>query len=517
MKLYSAAQMRDADARAVTAGVPTERLMDAAGAGAARCLLEAFPRAQHVVLLCGRGNNGGDGYVAAGYLSARGVKVTLYELEGERAGTGDAAAARAAYVAAGGQPHSLTEHTYRSALAQVEALAPGSGGQGDAVVIDALFGTGLSRPLAGWLGELVEGLAPAGLPVVSVDVPSGLNADLAEPTGPHVTADLTVELAGRKPASLFFPNRRAYGRCVLLDIGVPAAALEAASDVVILSAGHVAPLLPALDPAGHKYSAGTVCVVAGSPPYLGAAELACRAAWRGGAGLVTLTATERFGGAWPETVFRHLEPGAWPPAGLEARSAGAMVVGPGLAPASLPALPAMLAWAPGPVVLDAGALEPGALLAAGTQLREVTAVLTPHAGEAARLLEAASSDGATEHGGALVGRDPLHAAGLLAQLHGAVVVLKGPTTVVSHPDGRTAVSTRGAPAMATGGTGDVLAGLLGALLARRGGAEHAFERACLAVWLHGRAGELAAKQLGESLVASDVVAYLPPALAELAN
>ncbi len=525
MKLVTAGQMREADARAAAAGVSTADLMEAAGLAVARELLAAYPAAEHVVVLCGRGNNGGDGYVAGAELLRRGRKVSLYEPEGADRTAGDVAAARAAFVAAGG------------ASTELARLEPQDLAAERTVVLDALFGTGLNRPLEGALADLVEDVNAAPSPVVAVDVPSGLNADLAEPIGPHVRADLTVELAARKPAGLFFPNRGAYGRSVLADIGLPAQILEAVSSAEVLTEARVRPHLPRTAPDAHKYTAGTVAVVAGSGPYLGAAELACRAAWRGGAGLVTLVAEQRFAGAWPETVFAKHDPATWPPDDLQPRRAGAMVIGPGLAHEALAALPDMLEWAPGPVVLDATALAADALHRSAARLREITAVLTPHAGEAARLLAAGHGEvervtegeadeharsstpdrasGSNGDAAALVRRDPLTAARLLAQRYSSIVVLKGPATVICEPGGQLAVSTRGTPALASGGTGDVLAGLLGALLASPGGAEHAFHRVCLGVWLHGHAGELTAAEVGRSLVASDVVRQLPHAIAHL--
>lgn len=518
MKLYSAAQMREADARAAAAGVPTSQLMDAAGAAVAEAVAQRYPAARRVVVLCGVGNNGGDGYVAAERLLRRGVSVQLFELTGAGDRPGDAADARRSYLAAGGHSQPLEAGT----ASELPALLARPTGQADAapVVIDALFGSGLNRPLTGWLGALAEGLADSGARVVSVDVPSGLNADLAGPIGPHVRAHLTVELAGHKPAALFYPARAAYGETVLADIGIPAQVLEASGDIDILEAASVRDALPHRRPDDHKYGAGTVCVVAGSQRYLGAAELACRGAWRGGAGLVTQVGDHRHPAAWPETILEphdwtqvaNAPSGAWPPPGLEAKRAQACVVGPGLEPRAARHLGAMLAWAPGPVVLDAGALEPAAIAGCRQQLADAAALLTPHAGEAERLL----ADLAPEHSG-LVRSDPLSAAAHLAQLLGAVVVLKGPTTVIAAPDGRRAVSTRGTPAMASGGTGDVLAGLLGALLAAPGGAPSLFERARLGVWLHGVAGELAAASVGDALVASDLVATLPEARRSLAR
>ncbi len=502
MKLYTAEQMRRADAGAAAAGVPTYQLMQAAGAAVARAVLQHYPAARPVVVLCGLGNNGGDGYVAASRLRGRYREVRLLELEGAGERPGDASTARAACLAAGGRAERLDAGSAPILLAWLGAQAGTPGTR--PVVIDALLGSGLNRPLTGWLGELAAGLGGTGAAVVAIDVPSGLNTDQALVPGPHVTADLTVQLAGHKAASLFYPARAAYGRSVLAEIGIPLHVLETASEVTIVTSADARAALPARRPGGHKYGAGTVCVVAGSQRYRGAAELACRGAWRGGAGLVTLVAAERHPSGWPETMLEPHEAGQpWPPPGLAPKLAAACVIGPGLDPAALPHLPTMLSWAPGPVVLDATALNPAALSGCRQQLGNAPVVLTPHAGEAEALLAA----WAPEHSG-LTRSDPLAAATSLAVLAQATVVLKGPTTVIADHTGRVAVSPRGSPALASGGTGDVLAGLLGALLAAPGGSEALFERACLGVWLHGVAGELAAAQVGSALVASDVVTAL---------
>ncbi len=494
MKLYRAAEMREADERAVAAGVASETLMENAGAAVARALLRRYPGTRRAVVLCGKGNNGGDGYVCARRLLASGLEVEVLELSPEPNGA-DAARARAALVAAGGAPGRLT------GVEDVRSLVAES-----TVIVDALLGSGLDRPAAGRLGDLLSALAGLGAPVVAIDVPSGLTTDAPRVVGPHVTADMTVELAGRKVAGAFLPTSRHYGARVLAPIGIPGAVLAAVGAVTLLDADAVRAWLPTRPRSAHKYTAGTVTVVAGSGRYSGAAELACRGAWRAGAGLVTLVGPERHPSAWPETIFEQAQ--ADTAASLiEPKRAAALVIGPGLAEEFLPLLPELLGLAPGPVVLDAaalGALAGGAL--AGAALQPPAAVLTPHAGEAAALL------GTTT---AAVADDPLAAANDLATRHGTMVVLKGATTAIAAPDGRLAVSERGHPGMAAGGTGDVLAGVVGAVLAPAGGCEEAFERACVAVWLHGVAGEIAARRFGVGLVASDVAAALPDALNEL--
>lgn len=500
MRLYRAAEMREADARAVSAGVSSAQLMERAGAAVAREVLRRYPGSRGALVLCGAGNNGGDGYVCARKLREAGLDVSVLELS-EEPGKADAAAARAALVAAGARPSPLVASTDLASL-----VGPGS------VIVDALLGSGLDRPVTGWLGELLPRLAGLGAPVVAVDVPSGLSTDAPRPIGAHVTADLTVELAGHKVAGAFYPARALYGERVLAPIGIPAAELEAAGSVVLLDAEVVRRWLPRRPPDAHKYVAGSVTVVAGSGLYAGAAELACRGAWRAGAGLVTLLGPEQHVSAWPETIFERLGAQAGAEAALEravsGKRAAALVVGPGLDERLLPLLPDLVGWARGAVVLDAAAITPAALTReARSRVRAHGGiVVTPHAGEAAAIL-GTSADAVTA--------DPLAAAAALTDELGAVAVLKGATTVVAAPDGRSAVSTRGHPGMASGGTGDVLAGVLGALLAPVGGREAVFERACAAVWSHGRAGEAAAEGGGMGLVASDVAEALPLALAEL--
>ncbi len=495
MKLYRAAEMRAADSAAAAAGFSTWRLMEAAGGAVARLVVARYPDAGRAAVLCGKGNNGGDGYVCARLLAAAGFAVRVLELTAEP-GTADARQARADLVAAGLVPVPLEASTNLGNVG---------------VIVDALFGSGLDRPVEGWLGDMIAHLHEHDAPVVAVDVPSGLPSDVPQPVGPHVNAKLTVELAGHKVAGAFYPTRASYGERVLAPIGIPPAVLAECGTVQIITGEDVAAWLPRRAPDAHKYTAGTVTVVGGSARYSGAAELACRGAWRAGAGLVTTIGTTRHPAAWPETIFE-----LWTPQGCSAaavlrgafvpKRAAATVIGPGLDERALEYLPELLRLAPGPVVIDAAALAPHAWPRAEREALRTRggATITPHAGEAAQLL---GSSAATVTG------DPLGAASGLAAEFGAVVVLKGPTTVIAAPDGRTAISERGHPGMASGGTGDVLAGVLGALLAAAGGRDEQFTRVCAGVWLHGVAGELAAAAAGLGLVASDVAAALPLAAA----
>jgi len=533
--------MRAADAAAAAAGISVARLMESAGTEVAESLLDLFPDTLAVLVLCGKGNNGGDGYVAARHLLEHGLAVEVWE-SSEAPATAEAAQARAALVGAGGRPVPLESASLGRRLAGAPVPAT--------VIIDALLGCGLDRPLTGAVADVVEAINSSEVPVLAVDVPTGVAADSPLLTGPHIKADATVQLAGAKLASAFYPAKAAFARgpgrdvgASVVDIGIPADILEGLSSLTLVTEAWCAQWLPRRSPTSHKYSVGTVTVVAGSSSYSGAAELACRGAWRGGAGLVTLVSDHRHPAAWPETVY--LTPGTaatWPPAGLTFKAAGSCIVGPGLTHNAADLLSAVLGWAPGPVVVDAGALAPDVLWPtlevhrstqaanhepASTDTRAYPLILTPHAGEAARLLEIDS---------AAVGADPVAAATQLSRRSGAVVVLKGPTTVVVAPDGEAAVSTRGHPGMASGGTGDVLAGLLGAVTAslateHQGEVGHdtveldhqalattaLFRRACLAVYVHGVAGERAAARYGNSLLASDLVDELGGVLTGLAT
>ena len=492
VRLYRAREMKRADELAGEAGIAVSRLMEAAGEAVASAARRHFPAARRILLLCGKGNNGGDGYVAARRLLESGLAVTVLELPGERVGEPAMVRRRLLEVQ---PPETLDEPALLHALGNCD------------LVIDALFGSGLSRPLEGEVARAVELVNASDRPVLAVDVPSGLSSDSPVPPGAHLAASRTVQLAGAKLSSAFEPARSAYGELEVADIGIPREILEQVSRVKLLG-GRVAAALPQRAAEAHKYQVGTVLVLAGSPYYLGAAELACRGAYRAGAGLVTLAAQARLPVSWPEIIFWETHWDHDPVERLEAigeRRAQAIVAGPGLDERALGHLPRLLARRRVPWVLDAGALAPLA------ELREAVrehggCVLTPHAGEAAKLLGVDAAE--------VVG-DPVAAAERLASEWNAVCVLKGRGTVIAG-DGSLAVSIEGHEGMATGGTGDVLAGVVGAFLAAPGGAG-ATSRTEAAVVLHGVAGRLAGEQLGAGMVASDLVAKLPLAWRLLAG
>lgn len=440
---HSVAQVRDAEA-ALARDLPEGVLMQRAATGLARAVLDLLGSAygRRVLLLVGSGDNGGDAMYAAALLCRRGVAVEALVL-----GASHHEAAMAAMLAAGGQ-----------VVDSADGLAPD-------VVLDAVVGIG-GRP---GLGPEVEAAlaAVAGVPIVAVDVPSGVDVDTGELDGPHVRADLTVTFGTHKVAHLVDPAAAACGAVTLVDIGLdlPAAGVEA------LQADDVATLVPR--PAGdsHKYTRGVVGVRAGSETYPGAALLCVAGASCGLAGMVRYVghAADAVRQAHPEVVGDGRVQ-AW-------------VVGPGGGDQAADALAAALADGV-PIVVDADALAhvDGPL--------DVPAVLTPHAGELAAMLDVPRDQ---------IEARPLEHARLAARHFDAVVLLKGRHTLVARPDGRVRVTTTGVPWLATAGAGDVLSGVIGALLAA--GLEP-WDAAAVGSWVHGAAATRASA--GGPIVAGDV-------------
>ncbi len=484
MKLFTAAQMRQADEAAVQAGIPLQQLMERAGQAVAEATLKHFSMAHHILVLCGKGHNAGDGYVAARFLKQAGKHIFVLELSSEL--RDETQQARDLYLQQG-TTSLLNDEILESSLKECD------------LIIDALLGTGLSRAVEGELAEVVEKVNQANKSVLSVDVPSGVGSDSGNLLGTHIKATRTLQLAGAKVASVFHPAKQAFGVWEIADIGIPKFMLDSLSSLELLTSDLIKPWLPKREATAHKYSVGTVLVIAGSARYLGATELACRAAYRAGAGLVTLAAEARFTNSWPEIIF---EPLNWNDRLLESlqkipdNRAQVRVIGPGLGDEAQLFLPDLIRRGNAPTILDAGALASGTIWKDAVR-EHGCCVLTPHYGEAARLLRVTSAE---------IAQEPLKAALELTETFNAVVVLKGATSIITSPDGRVAVSTRGHPGMATGGSGDVLSGCLGAFCAN---ATDLFEHVAAAVYLHGMAGELAAKVYGNGLVANDLVEMFP--------
>ena len=483
LALLTAAEMGEADRRTIAAGTPGIVLMERAGAAVARAIRARWsPRP--VAVLCGPGNNGGDGYVIARLLTERGWPVRLASLVPAKALKGDAAEAAARWQGRVGQ-------------GRVEAADPAVL-DGAGLIVDALFGAGLNRAPEGKAAALIEAAARSGLPVVAVDVPSGLFGDDGSAPGPVAPAALTVTFFRRKPGHLLLPGRTLCGETRVADIGIEPAVLDVIGPVLHENGPALwRAALPQMASSQHKYDRGHPLILAGGS-LTGAARLAARAARRAGAGLLTVVAPEvalpAFRADWPGAMALPME--RWN--GLLAdRRLGPVLIGPGggAGPALRQAVAAVQA-AGKSLVLDADGLasyagEPQAL--AG--LLDADCVLTPHQGEFDKLFGKADAP-------------RLVRACEAAALVGAVVVLKGADTIIAAPDGRAAVNANAPPTLATGGTGDVLAGIVLGLKAQ---GMPGFEAACAAVWLHGAA----AHQVGAGLIAEDVIDALPRVLDRL--
>ena len=464
-ELLTPAEMARADAAAIAGGIPGLALMEAAGRAVARAAIRRF-RPVRTLVLAGPGNNGGDGWVAARLLEQAGWPVAVAPLAMPRAGTD------AATVAA----------RWRGLVVPFAAAEMARAG----LVIDAVFGAGLSKPVEGWVAEVLGAVTA---PILAVDVPSGLDGATGEVRGFAPQAALTVTFFRRKPGHLLLPGRRLCGEVVLADIGLPATVLPGLG----IRAWRNGPWLWRLTrpgPEAHKYARGHVVVAAGAG-MTGAARLVAAGARRAGAGLVSIAAPD----AATAAVLRAGDPGVIVTedgaAALADPRLGVWVIGPGLAPeASTRALLRQVVAAGRLVVADAGALR-----AAAGDPRAVAgcAILTPHAGEFAALFGAP-------------GADRPAAVRAAAAATGAVVVLKGADTLIAAPEGRLAINDNAPAWLATGGTGDVLAGIAAALL---GQGLPPFEAAGAAVHLHGAAAEAA----GPGLLAEDLPARLPAMLA----
>jgi hydroxyethylthiazole kinase-like uncharacterized protein yjeF len=451
--ILTAEEMREAEARAIAAGTSVETLMERAGLAAAEAAWR-FAGPLPTLVLCGPGNNGGDGYVIARALRDRGVDVRIAALAEPAGG-----AARAARDAWGGPV---------AALEEAEA-AP--------LLIDALFGTGLKRPLAAEAAGLLGRLADAARIRVAVDLPSGAATDDGALLSPVPDFDLTVSFGALKPSHLLQPAARHMGRIVVADIGI-----AARSELAEIAP----PRLRAPGPDDHKYKRGYVLVVGGAMP--GAAALAAAAAARGGAGYVVLVGE---GGAIPNAVVRR--PAEALQEALADSRVNAVLVGPGLGRDERARwiLETVLAGHH-PLVLDGDALW---LIGdkARFDRRLPPTIATPHEGE----FRHAFGDGGSK----------IEAARAAAARSGMSILYKGADTVVAAPDGRAAIAPTAPHWLATAGTGDVLAGLAAARLAACG---DSFEAACAAAWLHGRA----AARAGPALIADDLLAHIPAAIAE---
>lgn len=500
-KVLTPEQMRSSDAAYGMAHGGTYELMEAAGSAVARTALRIAGRVYgtRVSVICGKGNNAGDGFVAARRIKEEGGHAVIIAVEDPSKLTGDA---QFAFERLRGVPiFGLTAIDHQLERSDL--------------VIDAIFGTGYRPPLAAEARRAIASIASSGKPVISIDIPSGVDARNGSAGDEAVRADITVALAALKTGHLLGRGRTLSGAIEIAEIGIDDAALV--SDTSVPDASDVATALPPRPGDSHKRSVGKVLVIAGSSGMSGAAVLAALGAYRSGAGLVKMAVPQGIAAAIDMAVLEALTIGLPDTAnGSIASSAAdqvldlstsmdAVVLGPGIGreDETSELVRKIVSRLEKPLVLDADGLTPFASDPEALLERNSPTVITPHAGELARLI----SVGAEQ-----LNEDRIAAATQTATRTGSFVVFKGPGTVVAAPDGRVAIIDKGGPVLATAGTGDVLSGIVGTLLTR----SDPFTSAYAGAWLHGRAGDLLFERRGSrGSMASDLLRVLPQVLAEV--
>jgi hydroxyethylthiazole kinase-like uncharacterized protein yjeF len=496
MKILNAEQMRNIDRRTTERfGVPSIVLMENAAAAVVDAIFDRYAESERVALVCGTGANGGDGFAVARHLENRGV-VPVIVIVGDRASIrGDARVNLEVCERLGIPIYDVREaDDVETALAHVADAD---------LIVDAIFGTGLNRAPGGIQAEVIRALAELRIPVLAVDLPSGANASSHQPFDPCVQAEVTVTFAAPKLCHVFEPAALYCGEVIVADITIPEIAIEdEAVSLALITPKDVQGLVAPRLSATHKGTYGHVGIIAGSPGRSGAAVMCARAAIRTGAGLVSVRTdaeTARLIHAGSAESMTDSVSDA--PAFLANKSAA--LVGPGLRDDedAYRETRAMVDGIELPLILDASGLNAYASRAAELNPRKLPRVITPHPGELARLL---GSDARA------INEDRIGAVREAARATNCVVVLKGHQTLVAEPDGHVFVNPTGNPGMATGGMGDVLSGIIAALLAR--GADP-LDAACAGVYLHGLAGDILAEEIGDTgLLATEVADRVPHAI-----
>ena len=485
MKVLTTAEMERADQITISGGTTSFALMQAAGRAVADAAMDLV-EAGEILVVCGRGNNGGDGFVAASELLKRGREVAVMLLCQRSTLTGDAARAAA---------------TWTGPMRPFDEAAIGT----PALIVDAILGAGLNRPVKGDPKAIIEAINASGVPVLAVDLPSGINGNTGTVMDVAVKAVETVTFFRRKPGHLLMPGRTYCGRVRVIDIGIDDRVLK---DIAPATAENDPELwesafpVPRVD--GHKFARGHCVVVSGKMAATGAARLAARAALRGGAGLVTVASpTDALAVnavALTAVMLKATDTTEQFADLMSDRRLNACVIGPGAGiNERTRAFVLTILAAKRAAVLDSDALTsfadtPDALFAAIRAVPEADIILTPHEGEFRRLFSQMDNKHPF--------KSKLERVQAAAVRSGAVVLLKGPDTVVASPDGRAAIASNAPPWLATAGSGDVLAGLTGAMLAQ---GVPAYEAACIGVWMHGEAGS----EAGPGLIAEDLPEVLP--------
>ncbi len=514
MKIVTAAQMRALDRQTIQeARIPSLTLMERAGAGTVSEMQRFFGllKGRRITILCGKGHNGGDGLVVARLLVKQRAIVRVLLLHPVTELAPDTRTMYRRLLRLAGRRLIDASPSAEHLSAHVDAAE---------ILVDALLGTGLSSPVTGRYQSAIEVMNESGHPIVAVDLPSGLHADSGACLGAAVRATLTVTFGLPKYGLYLGDGIDLAGVVRVVDIGIPAEYAAAVdSPAFLLSGTRIAELIPARPPSAHKGTFGHAGIIAGAVGKSGAAALAAKAALRVGTGLVTVatpagvnatiesklleamtqpipdTADHQFGRCSIEALVAFAQ-----------RKTG-LAIGPGIGtdPETMEAVRRLLPQLLVPCVVDADALSAAAELPSPWAQCNTPMILTPHPGEMARLT-------GMEHGQA-VNRDRAEIARGFAQRHRVIVVLKGARTVLGHPDGRIAVCPTGNPGLATGGTGDVLTGMIAGLLAQR---LPPWDAACAGTYLHGLAGDLAAAVKGQAgLIAGDVIEQIPHAITHL--
>jgi NAD(P)H-hydrate epimerase len=516
MKIVTTAQMQTLDRRAITeAHVPGLTLMENAGVSVVAAMAQVFGplRGKTVTVCCGKGNNGGDGFVVARLLKRQGARVHVLLMTKAEGLAGDAKTMYRRFVRASGTAGvqaSPSDDRIRTLLGKSQ------------LIVDALLGTGLSAPVTGPYRTAIEAINDSGIPVISVDLPSGIQADTGAVLGAAVRATFTVTFAQPKLGLYTGAGINHAGIIRIADIGIPASFADAVdSRISLITQEEARRLLPQRLPSSHKGTYGHAAIIAGSVGKTGAAAMAAMAALRVGTGLVTVATPSSVNDVleakllevmtvpMPETKARTLARSGLDRLLSFVNARSAVAIGPGLSthPETVDLIQALIPRLDKPSVLDADALN--ALAGRTTLLAEckVQPILTPHPGEMARLEEEATPQSVND--------DRIGTAIRFAQRRGVFLVLKGARTVVAHPDGRAAICPTGNPGMATAGTGDVLTGIIVGLLAQK---LPAWDAACAGTYLHGLAGDLAAARLGQAgMTAADVIERIPHAIRQIVS
>ena len=476
-------EMSAIDREAAQSGIDSFSLMTSAGMAVSAAALRLYPQALRFAVLCGPGNNGGDGYIAAAALLGSGAEVVVHALGDSAHLKGDAALAYA---------------QWGRNVEPLQAYRPKAGD----VVIDALFGAGLSRAVPGDVALAMQAVTQALLPVIAVDLPSGLDGRTGQVLGESFRASHTVTFMARKPGHLLMPGRSLCGRMEVCDIGIPQRILLSHASGLCENGPHLwAAVTQTLDPSAHKYKRGHLAIFSGGPLSTGAARLSAMAGLKAGAGLVTLASTsaalDTNAAHLTAIMLKEIEDAADLSHWIADKRINTFVLGPGFGDLEKARRYALMLCERS-LVLDADGItafkdDPALLFNAfaggGTRL-----VMTPHEGEFARLFADIAADPALSK---------VDRAVMAAKRSHAVIVYKGADTVIASPDGRAAINTNAPPWLATAGSGDTLSGIIGAHLAQ---GMPAFEAAASGVWRHGRAGMKA----GEGLTADDLAAAIEP-------